>query len=188
MKIGATNATKAYLGATEATKLYLGSVLVLDNTFVISNLYTYINAVSDDDINSNADWSGTSTYFANSIVSTDVGQNYSISIETRNNGTDGASLNHTLPILSIGTEYKATIRYKNNTTVVNVSTIFFNWTNVSGATYPTTVSTGNWVEVDVIFTPTVAQPIMRSYPHSGNGVRTTGDVLEISSIIIVENT
>jgi hypothetical protein len=156
---------------------------------ISSNLYSYTNAVSDDDINSNANWSDTSIFFAKSMVSTSVGSSYSIGIESRSTSTTNtSSLSHTLPTLSIGTKYVATITYKNTAVNVPVQNPFFNWNNVSGTTYPTTFSNGNWVQVDVLFTPTSTNPTMRIYPHWNNsGGRTLGDVLEISNITIVEN-
>lgn len=189
IKLGNTNINKVYLGNTEIKKAYLGNTLILDNAVVTSsNLYTYSNAVSDDDIDSNLNWNATSAYFTESITSTDAGQNFSIGIEGRiTDSNDTQKVEHTLPDLVIGTEYKATIRYKSTFTIAPAANPFIAWANVSGVTYPSIFSTGDWVEVDVIFTTTGVNPIMKIYPNWGSGGRTIGDILEISSITIIEN-
>jgi hypothetical protein len=147
---------------------------------VVVNLYDFVNAVSDDDIDSNTGWNATSTFFANSVVSTDTGENFSIGIETRSTSSSSTgNITHTLPTLNIGQDYKMTIRYKMDydAATVPVQNPFFNWNGISSATYPSTYSNaGQFVEVEVLFTATSATPGMRIYPHYNNGTgRTLGD-------------
>jgi hypothetical protein len=173
------------------TTFSIDNISIFDVTPVVVNLYNFVNAVSNDDIDSNTGWNATSTFFANSVASTDAGENFSIEIETRSTSSSSTgNITHTLPTLNIGQDYKMTIRYKMDYDAATspVQNPFFNWNGVSGATYPSTYSNaGQFVEVEVLFTATSATPGMRIYPHYNNGTgRTLGDTLEISSIIIEE--
>lgn len=172
-----------------------GGPFSIDNIAVVEvpvvNLYNFVNAVSDDDIDSNTGWSATSTFFANSITSTDSGENFSIGIITRSTSTSStSSLSHTLPTLTISQAYKMTIRYKMDydAATAPVQNPFFNWSGVSNTTYPSVYSdAGQFVDVEVLFTATSATPSMKIYPHYNNGTgRTLNDTLEISNIIIEE--
>ena len=173
------------------TTFSIDNISIFDVTPAVVNLYDFVNAVSDDDIDSNTGWNATSTFFANSIASTDVGENFSIGIETRSTSSSStSSITHTLPTLNVGQDYKMTIRYKMDydAATAPVQNPFFNWNGVTGTTYPSTYSNaGQFVEVEVLFTTTSATPGMKIYPHYNNGTgRTLGDTLEISSIIIEE--
>jgi len=169
-----------------------GGPFSIDNISVVStDVYPWDNAVGANDIDSNDGWSASSTFFTNSMVSTDVGQNFSIGIEARSTSTSNAGYRfNRLPGLTVGTPYKATIRYKNTSTTTPVQHPFNSWREVSDVTYPSgTFSTGQWVEAEVLFTPNdpVNDAEMRFYPlANAAGGRTVGDLLEISSIIIEE--
>ena len=169
-----------------------GTTFSIDNISVVNtNVYPYDNAVGANDIDSNDGWSNSSTFFANSIVSTDAGQNFSIAIEARSTSTSNTGYRfNRLPGLTVGTPYKATIRYKNTSTTTPVQHPMNSWREVSDVTYPSgTFSTGQWVEAEVLFTPNDPNndAEMRFYPlANAAGGRTVGDLLEISSIIIEE--
>ena len=191
IKLGASALDGFYVGGTAVDKIYLGDVEVFSATSPSSDLYPWDNAVGPNDIDSNDGWSASSTFFTNSMVSTDVGQDFSIAIEARSTSTSNAGYRfNRLPGLTVGTRYKATIRYKNTSTTTPVQHPFNSWREVSDVTYPGgTFSTGQWVEAEVLFTPNdpVNDAEMRFYPlANAAGGRTAGDVLEISSIIIEE--
>lgn len=191
IKLGASALDGFYLGSTAVDKVYLGDVEVFSSAPPSSDLYPWDNAVGPNDIDSNDGWSASSTFFTNSMVSTDVGQNFSIGIEARSTSTSNAGYRfNRLPGLTVGTPYKATIRYKNTSTTTPVQHPFNSWREVSDVTYPGgTFSTGQWVEAEVLFTPNdpVNDAEMRFYPlANAAGGRTVGDLLEISSIIIEE--
>ena len=191
IKLGASALGGFYIGSTAVDKVYLGDIEVFSATSPSSDLYPWDNAVGPNDIDSNTGWSNSSTFFTNSIASTDVGQNFSIGIEARSTSTSNTGYRfNRLPGLTVGTEYKATIRYKNTSTTTPVQHPFNSWREVSNVTYPSgTFSTGQWVEAEVLFTPNdlVNDAEMRFYPlANAAGGRTVGDLLEISSIIIEE--
>jgi hypothetical protein len=190
IKLGASALDGFYVGSTAVDKVYLGDIEVFSATLPSSNVYPFDNAVGANDIDSNAGWSASSLFFANSIASTDAGENFSISIESRTTNTNTRYLGHTVTGLTVGQAYKATIRYKNTTAGTPVQHPFNSWREVSNVTYPSgTFSTGQWVEAEVLFTPNDPSndAEMRFYPmaNAATGV-TTGDVLEISSIVIEE--
>ena len=97
IKLGVSAIGGFYVGSTAVDKVYLGATEIITTAAQLSNLYTFVNAVSDDDVDSNAGWSDTSTFFANSIASTDPSgaDNYAIAIITRSTsvGTT-SSTNH----------------------------------------------------------------------------------------------
>ena len=192
IKLGASALDGFYVGSTAVDKVYLGDVEVFSATLPSSDLYPWDNAVGPNDIDSNVGWSASSTFFTNSIASTDAGQNFSIGIEARStsNSNTGYRFNE-LPGLTVGTRYKATIRYKNTSVTTPVQHPMNSWREVSNVTYPGgTFSTGQWVEASVYFTPNDPSndAEMRFYPlANAAGGRTLGDLLEISSIIIEEH-
>ena len=154
----------------------------------LTNLYNFDNAASSNDSNLTTSWSGSSTFFIYSVASTDtaLGDNYAIQLYTRSTGSSTAFVSHTLPALTIGVPYRATIRCRNFCAQGNLTAVFFNWSGVSATTYPATNIPSTWTEVEVLFTPTVANPTMKLYPHYNSTGRTLGDIFEISSIIISE--
>ena len=191
IKLGASALDGFYVGSTAVDKVYVGDVEVFSATSPSSDLYPWDNAVGPNDIDSNDGWSASSIFFTNSMVSTDVGQNFSIGIEARTTSTSNTGYRfNRLPGLTVGTPYKATIRYKNTSTTTPVQHPMNSWREVSDVTYPSgTFSTGQWVEAEVLFTPNdpVNDAEMRFYPlANAAGGRTVGDLLEISSIIIEE--
>jgi len=191
IKLGASALDGFYVGSTAVDKVYLGDVEVFSTTLPSSDLYPWDNAVGPNDIDSNVGWSASSTFFTNSIASTDAGQNFSIGIEARSTSTSNTGYRaNELPGLTVGQAYKATIRYKNTSVTTPVQHPMNSWREVSNVTYPGgTFSTGQWVEAEVYFTPNdpVNDVQMRFYPlANAAGGRTLGDLLEISSIIIEE--
>ena len=151
------------------------------------NYYTYSNAAGDD-TDTTTGWPTTSTFFVNSVASTDnnLGDNYAIQIETRNDGSPTASLIHDISGLMVGQTYKMIVRCKNTVAEGNASSVFFNWNNVSSTTYNGNVIGTDWEEVEILFTAEAHTIGMKIYPHYNSTERTTGDLLEISLIKIEE--
>jgi hypothetical protein len=187
--INGSTISKIVRNGVEYSKVIRNGVEIFSATPASGDLYPYDNAVGPNDIDSNDGWSASSTFFANSITSTDAGQNFSIGIEARSTSTSNTGYRfNRLPGLTVGTRYKATIRYKNTSVTTPVQHPMNSWREVSNVVYPGgTFSTGQWVEAEVLFTPNDPSndAEMRFYPlANAAGGRTTGDLLEISSIVI----
>lgn len=189
IKKGNTDINKLYFGSTEINKLYLGNTVIFDRLPALGNLYPYSNAAGDD-TNSYDQWNWTSSISVASVASTDLGlgDNYAIRLEARNDGLSSSSLSHVITGLAQGKEYKANIRCRALVTGGNTSNVFFNWNNVTNATYNETIIGTAWEEVEILFTPTNSTSFtLKAYPFFNSSGSLTGDFLEISSIIITEN-
>jgi len=123
IKLGASALDGFYIGSTSVDKVYLGDIEVFSATSPSSDFYPWDNAVGPNDIDSNVGWSASSRFFANSVASTDAGQNFSISIESRVTDSSSRYLGHDIPSLTVGQSYKAIIRYNTTNIKYNVTTI-----------------------------------------------------------------
>lgn len=142
----------------------------------VTNYFSIYDNAAGDDSNSINGWVG-SNITTTSILSTDtfLGDNYAVRMELDVALTQKKTFY--LTNLEVGEEYIAKIRCKGNT-----SNVFYNWTNVSNASYPTGLISLEWKEVEVRFT--VDSLDCRIQAYIGDTSETIGDWLEISSIII----
>ena len=145
----------------------------------LTNYYVHSDAVGDD-TDSRSGWSN-SQLTITSVPSTDlfISDSYAIRLELKADNDTNES--RTVTNLTVGQPYKAIIRCRQPQ---GSSNVFFNWGNVTSVTYNNSVIGPNWEEVEILFTPTNTSIGLNVY--IGTGTNLTGDVVEISSIIINE--